>query len=74
MNLGSFFFMLLSFTGAVVVVVSVVAYHVKHLRSRSVGQLSPRSSRIFERASPSWSNATCGSKSSRSVWISWSAR
>ena len=40
MNLGSFFFMLLSFTGAVVVVVSVVAYHVKHLRSRSVGQLS----------------------------------
>lgn len=40
MNLGSFFFMLLSFTGAVVVVVSVVAYHVKRLPSRSAGQLS----------------------------------
>ena len=41
MNLGSFFFMLLSFTGAVVVVVSVIAYHVKRLPSRSAGQLSP---------------------------------
>lgn len=39
MNLGSFFFMLLSFTGAAVVVVSVVAYHVRRLPSRS-GQLS----------------------------------
>jgi hypothetical protein len=41
MNLGSFFFMLLSFTGAVVIVVSVIAYHVKRLPSRSAaGQLS----------------------------------
>jgi len=35
MNLGSFFFMLLSFTGAAVIVVSVIAYHVKRLPPKS---------------------------------------